>query len=298
MEHVQRLTIVGLGEILWDVFPDGPRFGGAPANFACHAAALGGRAWMVSAVGTDQLGDSAIETLQRHRVATGCVARLADYPTGQVQVAVNGQGQPRYMFGDDEAWDHLAWGNQLAELAGRTDAVCFGTLGQRSRASRHLIQRFVGTISGSALRVCDINLRPPFVDNHVVDDSLQLANVLKLNDDELSALASRYGLSGSAADQMGQLQRHFELRLVALTRGERGSILRQGDRVSELSGMQVVVKDTVGAGDAFTAAITLGLLTGRELEAIHRHAAHVAAFVCTQSGATPALPDALIRPPL
>lgn len=157
----KHLTIVGLGEILWDVFPDGPRFGGAPANFSCHAAALGGRTFMVGAVGADELGDSAIKALQGQRVATERVTRFSDYPTGTVQVKLDGDGQARYEFGKDEAWDHLDWSDEMADLAGRTGAVCFGTLAQRGESSRRTIQRFVSQTPERSLRIFDVNLRPP-----------------------------------------------------------------------------------------------------------------------------------------
>lgn len=287
---MQRHAIVGIGEILWDIFPDGPRFGGAPANFACHAASLGGRAWMVSAVGADDLGVQAMATLQRQQVATECVKHSNDYPTGTVQVEVDDSGQARYEFGRDEAWDHLEWSAEIAALAQRSDAVCFGTLGQRSESSRRMIQRFVAATPERALRVFDINLRPPFFDDEVIEQSLGLANVLKLNDDELPVLAATYGLTGSDADRMRELARRFDLRLVALTRGYRGAVLVQGAEISEFGGVDVTVRDTVGAGDAFTAALTLGLLWDNELEEINRHACQVAAFVCSQAGGTPILP--------
>ncbi len=286
-------TIVGLGEMLWDVFPDGPRFGGAPANFACHAAGLGGNASMVSAVGADELGDEALRTLTGKRVGTEHVTRLSDYPTGTVQVQIDAAGQPQYTFSEDVAWDHLDWTGAMAGLAARADAVCWGTLAQRSQTSQETIERFVAATSPHALRVFDINLRPPYVNDAAIDASLELATVLKLNDDELEVLTKRYDLSGSAADRAGQLVDKFGLRLVALSRGAAGAILREGDRVSESPGMEVDVKDTVGAGDAFAASLTLGLLRGSDLDAINQHACRVAAFVCTQSGATPTLPAEL-----
>jgi fructokinase len=290
--QIQPPTIVGLGEILWDIFPDGPRFGGAPANFVCHVANLCGRAWLVSAVGNDDLGDAAIAALEQHQVATDCIAR-SPHPTGTVQVQIDDAGQPSYHFGTDEAWDHLHWSQLLEDLAKRTSAVCFGTLGQRSEASRQLIRRFIKAVSPDALRILDLNLRPPFVSNDVIQESLQLANILKLNDDELRVLSSFYKLTGSQIEQLQALADQLQLRLIALTRGQSGAILIQGDRVSIADGVKVAVKDTVGAGDAYTATLTAGLLAGRDLDTINRAACEIATFVCSQSGATPKLPKDL-----
>lgn len=290
----RRPVIVGLGEILWDVFPDGAKFGGAPANFASHAAALGGDVRMVSGVGRDELGDAALQTLKKKQLSTDFIQQPENFPTGAVQISVDAAGRPTYEFGRDEAWDHLLWSDALAELARDTDAVCFGTLGQRGRISRQTIQRFVAATRSDCLRVFDINLRPPFVSLPDVDASLRLATVLKLNDDELPVLAEHYGLTGSPIDQLKLLAQRFALRAVVLTRGADGAVLLRGDEISERPGQSVVVKDTVGAGDAFTAAVTLGLLRGLPLDVINRHASRVAAFVCSRAGATPQLPTELL----
>ena len=287
-------VFVGIGEILWDLFPSGRRFGGAPANFACHAAALGCRAAMISAVGQEELGDLAVASLAEHRVDTSLVTQLADLPTGMVRIAIDQDGVATYQFGENEAWDHLAWGDQLGRLAAQTDCVCFGTLSQRSNSSRETIQRFVAEVPDQALRVFDINLRPPPVEEDVIVRSLELANVLKLNHEELPFLASLFGMEGNEVEQMQGLARRFELQLVALTRGADGAILVSGEEVSENPGMEVEVQDTVGAGDAFTAAMALGWLRGEELDAINRFAVRIAGYVCSQSGATPVLPDKIL----
>ena len=284
-------VIVGLGEILWDVFPDGPRFGGAPANFACHVAALGGTAEMVSAVGRDALGERALAELGNRRVGTQGVYRDERRPTGTVTVSLDGDGHASYEFAADTAWDALPWSEELAQLAERTSAVGFGTLGQRSEASRETIRRFVAATPTTALRIFDVNLRPPFVSDAVILESLALANVLKLNDEELPAVAALCGLSGPEVEVMRELADRFTLRAVALTRGPNGAVLLRDGRVSEQPGIETQVVDTVGAGDAYTAVLALGLLQRRNLDAINRGACQVAAFVCSQSGATPQLPD-------
>ena len=286
-------VIVGLGEVLWDVFPYGPRFGGAPANFACSAAGLArGRfdVAMVSAVGIDELGQLAIAALVEHQVNVATVSQI-HYPTGQVHVQLDEQGHATYEFAMDTAWDRLEWSNELEQLAYRSDVVCFGTLGQRSDVSLATIRRFVVATRPTALRILDINLRPPFVSDAVILDSMRLANILKLNDEELSALTRRIGLTGSPAEKLQRLADKFAFQMVALTRGANGAILIRGDEISDHPGLTTHVVDTVGAGDAFTAALALGLLDGRDLETINRTACEVAAFVCSQSGATPKIPE-------
>ena len=285
----QSPVIVGLGEILWDVFPDGPRFGGAPANFACHVAALGGNSQIVSAVGRDKLGEKALAELGNRHVGTRGVHRDEDRPTGIVTVSLDADGHASYEFAADTAWDALPWSGELARLAARTSAVCFGTLGQRSQPSRETIRRFVSATPSTALRIFDVNLRPPFVNDSVILESLALTNVLKLNDEELPAVAALCDLSGSEVEVLRELADRFALRAVALTRGPDGAVLVRDGQVSEHPGVAAEVVDTVGAGDAFTAALALGLLDGSDLEAINQHACQLAAFVCSQSGATPRL---------
>lgn len=292
-----KFHIVGLGEVLWDVFPDGPRFGGAPANFACSAAGIGGdrvSVSVISSVGRDELGQQAIKELEIRRVHTTHVLQQ-DKVTGQVIVTLNTKGSASYRFLDDTAWDNIEWTESLSEAARATDAVCFGTLGQRAPVSRDTIRQFVSKTPTDCLRVLDINLRPPYWTPAVILESLPLANVVKLNSDELPVVAELLKLDGGELDVLRKLQRQFQLKLVALTRGDRGSVLldEQG-HVSDLPGMPVKVADTVGAGDAFTAAVTIGLLQRRSLNETHCWADSVAAFVCTQPGATPVFPASLV----
>lgn len=292
----RRPTVVGLGEILWDVFPDGPRFGGAPANFACSAAELAGDAVhcvMAGSVGSDDLGRRALKSLTAHGVDIRCVS-VQDRPTGQVLVTLDAAGQPGYEFAADTAWDNLVWSDYLRQLAESANAVCFGTLGQRSPPSRDVIQRFVRAMGPDCLRVLDVNLRPPFWSADVLQQSLPLASVLKLNDAELPIVAAVLGIRGSEREMLEQLQRLFELEVVALTRGPLGAVLlnREGE-YSESPAEAVRIADTVGAGDAYTAALVIGLLNGRPLASINDWAVRVAAFVCSQPGATPRFPDSL-----
>jgi fructokinase len=289
-------VIVGLGEVLWDVFPDGPRFGGAPANFTCCAAELGhGQVdvAIVSAVGNDELGRLAIAELNDHQVNSTEVARL-NYPTGQVDVKLDEHGQASYQFATNTAWDHLAWTKELESLANRTNVVCFGTLAQRSNQSQSTIRQFIASTPPSCLRILDINLRWPYWNEDVILQSLAMANALKLNDSELHAITSLLQIRGSDEAVLAQIMERYSLKVIALTRGANGSLLlRDSGELSDLAGQSLDVVDTVGVGDAFTAALALGILGGLSLKAIHLWANEVAAFVCTQAGATPRLPARL-----
>jgi len=294
-----RPTVIGIGEILWDLFPGGPRFGGAPANFACCVAELARDridVYMAGGVGADDLGRRAIEALHAHGVDTSCVA-VVDRPTGQVIVKLDAVGRASYEFAAGAAWDNVAWSDGLEQLAARADAVCFSTLGQRREISRQTIQRFVRATPAKCLRVLDVNIRPPFWNEEIVLQSLQLANVLKVNDAELSVLADMLRWSGADHQLLQQLVDRFSLQLVALTRGAAGAVLlsESGER-SDLPGQPTVVVDTIGAGDSFTAALVIGVLDGLPLSTINAWGNRVAAFVSSQSGGTPQLPDHLHQP--
>ncbi len=289
-----NITIAAIGEVLWDVFPDGARFGGAPANVASHAAALGADAAMVSCVGNDALGQRAVATLRGRGVNTGCVAVSSEFPTGVVNVELDATGKPHFAIGEPAAWDHLSWSESVQRLAGRCDAVCFGTLGQRNPASRKVIQQFVAATRQTALRICDVNLRPPFVDDEIIRASLDLATVLKLSDEELDRVAAACGYRGTEAEMLAQFLDGRNLQLVAVTRGSQGATLLSRVERSDCAGVPVTVRDTVGAGDSFTAAMLCGLLKGTPLNEINQHACRVASYVCSQSGATPALPSRLL----
>ena len=289
--------IIGLGEVLWDVFPSGAVCGGAPANFACHIAGLGERAAMVSAVGDDPLGLAAIAALEARGVDTSHVRVDPHHPTGTVDVAIDSAGVASYLFAADTAWDHLTWEPTLENLARSCAAVCFGTLAQRSNQSRQTIRRFVAAAPASSLRVFDVNLRQEFFDPETILESLKLASVLKLNAEELPVVAAACGEKGtSLLGTLQKIRQRHGLQAAVLTLGAEGSIIVTEREVSEQPGVAVQVVDTVGAGDAFTAAVVIGLLRGLPLAVIHRHAASVAAFVCTQHGATPKIPAALKAP--
>jgi fructokinase len=291
-----KRCIVGIGEVLWDVFPDGPRFGGAPANFACSAAELTSDqvdVFVVGAIGADDLGRRAVESLREHGVDPRFIA-VVEQPTGQVLVKFDAAGHPSYEIAVDTAWDNVPSSDALRQLAGHSDAICFGTLAQRSEITRRTIHQFVRATPASCLRVLDMNLRPPFWNETVVIESLSLANVLKLNDAELAAIGEMLQLDGTDREMLWQLIDRYSLQFVALTRGANGALLMASTGASsESPGQATVVTDTVGAGDAFTAALVIGLLRGLPLTEINAWANRVAAFVCSQPGATPNLPEEL-----
>lgn len=288
-----RPRVVGIGELLWDLLPGGRQLGGAPANFACHAHALGADAGVVSRVGRDADGDALLRRIRELGLPADGIEVDPDAPTGTVSVDVSDDGQPRYTIHEGVAWDRIAGSEAGRALAASADALCFGSLCQRSEPSRSGVQGLVASARPGALRVFDINLRQHFHGRAVVEASLALADVLKVNDGELPVLASMFGLRGDAPEQMARLAAEFGLRAVALTRGARGSLLWSAGHWSDHPGVAVRVVDTVGAGDAFTAAMTLGLLKGWDPDRVNRLANAVAAHVASCAGATPPLPGHL-----
>lgn len=279
---MSRPRILAVGELLWDLFPDGRQLGGAPGNVAHHALSLGADVVLLSRVGRDALGDDAVARLREAGIPPTALQRDPTAPTGTAAVQVDRDGQPRFHLAEDVAWDRIAPPDSV-----RADAVYFGTLAQRAPGSRRTIRRL---LAAGALNVLDLNLRDPHGSDEVIRTSLGLADVVKVSEDELDRCSRLLELGGDRRDRIAELARRFRLRLVALTRGSRGSLLYGGGRWSEHPGLEVPVTDAVGAGDAFTAALLLGLLRGESLDAISRQANQVAAFVCTQRGATPRLP--------
>lgn len=289
--HTQK--VAALGEVLWDMLPEGRRLGGAPANFACHVAQFGLDACLVSAVGNDEPGHAALSELGR-RGLDRYIAVVTDRPTGTVGVQLDAAGIPAYEIHRDVAWDFIPWTDALAELATGVQAVCFGTLALRSPVSRQTLTRFLDAMprGGGRLRVLDVNLRPPLPSDDTVIDALARCNVLKLNDEELPRVAVAVGLPPDLPPEetARRLRADCGLRALILTCGARGSHVFTPDAESHLATPHVDVADTVGAGDSFTAAFTAALLSGADVAKAHRLAVRTSAYVCTQHGATPALP--------
>ncbi|MEQ1852356.1 MAG: carbohydrate kinase [Chthoniobacteraceae bacterium] len=282
--------ILSCGEVLWDLFPEGARFGGAPANFACHAAILGGEVSMLSAVGNDARGDEALTILHGFGIDTSLVQRIADAPTGSVGVSVDAAGKPTFEIHTGSAWDRLAWTDTLETRIAELDAIYFGTLGQRGEKSRTTIRRALGLAKARGiLRVLDVNLRKPFYDPALIRDCIAQASVLKLSDDELAEVAAAcdVALDANPTTTLRALLNRFALDLVVMTRGAKGALLVSAEDSVDQPGIPTKVVDTVGAGDSFTAALVLGLLRGDAREVILRKACETASAVCAQSGAVP-----------
>jgi fructokinase len=285
--------VIGIGELLWDLLPSGPRMGGAPANFACHAQALGAAGAIISSVGADDLGSRLLECLADLGVLTSGISTDPTRPTGTVTVQLGTGGQPCFNIRDGVAWERIqAQATEMGMMAAAS-AICFGTLGQRSPASRLAIRQLVEATSPAALRVFDVNLRQSYDSSDLIHHSLDLANVVKLSDSELPVIAGLLNLVGNVRDQLAALLDRYELRMIAYTRGSDGSILWDGVHWCEHPGLLAEVKDTIGAGDSFTAAATLGLLQGWPLEWISEAANEVAAHVCSCAGAIPPMPGEL-----
>ena len=285
----QRFHVIGIGEMLWDIFPEGKRLGGAPTNFCCHCRQLGAEAVPVSAVGRDEFGREILDTLSAMGLPADQVAVDPVHPTGKVLVMLD-KGKPTYAIARDVAWDHIPMTPMLAGLAHRADAVCFGSLAQRGPVSCATIHAVLGAMNPDALKLFDVNLRQTFYSAELLRRSLEHCNILKVSDEELPVLADLFTLAGNVEEQLPALIETFSLRLVAYTRGGQGSLLLGREGYHDHPGFPVEAINTVGAGDSFTAALCLGLLSQRSLAEINEQANRIAAFVCTQDGATPELP--------
>ncbi|HEX4121069.1 MAG TPA: carbohydrate kinase [Verrucomicrobiae bacterium] len=284
-------NVIGIGEVLWDILPSGRQMGGAPANFAFHAGALGARSQVISRVGRDSLGEEILKRLQSLGLSTTEIQIDPARPTGTVSVELASDGQPQFTIHENVAWDNLALENNASAAVVGADAVAFGTLAQRSEMSRGTIRSLLAAARPGALRILDINLRQKYYSREIIEVSLGLANVLKLNDAELRIVGELLEIFGNVQQLMEALARRYGLRLVCLTRGAHGSLLYSDGQWADDPGELVAVKDTVGAGDAFTAAFAMELLAGKPLSAINRRANQVARYVCSCEGATPPLPN-------
>lgn len=286
--------VVGMGEALWDVLPEGKKLGGAPANFAYHVSQFGLESRVVSAVGEDKLGAEILENF-RQKQLYGLIETVP-YPTGTVQVELDAEGVPCYDIKEGVAWDNIPYTQALEGLACQTRAVCFGSLAQRSVVSRQTIHRFLDAMPDDAdtLRIFDINLRQSFYTKEILCDSFKRCNVLKINDEELVTVSRMFGYPGiDLQDKCWILLAKYNLKMLILTCGVNGSYVFTPGHISFVETPKVQVADTVGAGDSFTAAFTSAILRGRSVAEAHRLAVDTSAYVCTQQGAMPILPDTL-----
>ena len=287
-------VIVGMGEALWDVLPEGKKIGGAPANFAYHVSQFGFDSRIVSAVGEDTDGTEIMDVFQKKALKT-MIARVP-YPTGTVQVTLDAVGVPCYDIKEAVAWDNIPFTGELKSLALNTRAVCFGSLAQRSQVSRDTIKRFLDAMPDldGNLKIFDVNLRQGFYTKEILCDSMSRCNVLKINDEELVVISRIFDYPGiDLQDKCWILLAKYNLKMLILTCGTNGSYVFTPGVVSFQETPRVAVADTVGAGDSFTAAFTSAVLAGKPVQEAHKLAVEVSAFVCTQSGAMPELPEVL-----
>lgn len=285
-----KKIVVGIGEILWDVFGNKKVLGGAPANFSYHISQFGYEGYAVSAVGKDNDGDEILTSLEQKDLKN--IIRSVDFPTGTVQVTLDKAGIPKYEICENVAWDNIPFDHESEKLAKITDAVCFGSLAQRSTVSRQSIQNFINNMSAKSLKIFDINLRQHFYSKEMLIESMEMANILKINDEEALIVADLFGYEEKKEEAICErLQNNFNFDIVILTKGIKGSCVFTQHEVSVMDTPIVEVVDTVGAGDSFTAAFVASHLQGKSLKQSHQLAVDVSAYVCTQQGAMPPLPD-------
>ncbi|HOJ09547.1 MAG TPA: carbohydrate kinase [Clostridiales bacterium] len=314
----KKYTIAGVGEILWDMLPSGKQLGGAPANFVYHASALGADAYIVSTVGNDNLGREIINKINIMGLSSRYIQINNNHPTGTVEVKLDNRGIPSYFIHENVAWDYIYSEKEESELLGKADAICFGTLGQRSETSRNTILKMlenareaskaedpenVENAESQCIRVFDINLRQHFYNKEIIHNSLKHADIFKLNDEELPVVSKLLGLGHEICEEdknstlniLWKLAEKYSLKLIALTRGSKGSLLLSEGRVSDHPGFPADIVDTVGAGDAFTAAVIMGFLKKLDLDEINCLANRIGSYVCTREGGTPKLPEELVK---
>ena len=292
--------ILGIGELLWDVLPEGPRLGGAPANFTVMAGRLGNHAAILSRIGRDDLGRKVVRVLDPLPADASHLQVDPEHETGRVTVSLH-HGQPEYIIHQPAAWDFLELSGEWVQLAERADAICFGSLAQRSAESRQTIQTLVAQTSKECVRVFDVNLRAPYYSGEVIQESLELASVMKMNDAEVPLVLSLLGLPEEDEEDAVSLRLGAErllaefptLQMVAVTRGGHGSLLVARDEWHEHPGIPARVADTIGAGDAFTAALTHYLLRGADLAMLNEAGNRWGSWVASQSGAMPPLSESV-----
>jgi len=284
--------VIGFGELLWDMLPAGKQIGGAPGNFAFHAAQCGMNSCLMSAVGVDDLGDELLHLADLRGLHY--IVSKTDKPTGTVDVRLDDNGIPQYVIHENVAWDYISFTPEEEKLVKRAEAFCFGTLAQRNNESRATLLHLLQLMKPTALKIFDINLRQHFYDEEIIRESLSRCNVLKLNEDEIKIIGYILGHGETNAQRLcEQLLEDYALRFLIFTCGAKGSYVMSHAENSYLKTPQVKVADTVGAGDAFTAAFCAAYMFGKSLQEAHRLAVEISAYVCTQHGAMPVLPDEL-----
>ncbi len=291
MESTNQMVIVGLGEVLWDMLPDGKKIGGAPANFAYHMSQCDFPTYLVSAVGNDELGEQIRDTLSE--AGLNVLLPVVEQPTGTVDVELDSEGIPQYTIRENVAWDNIPFTPEVEALAKRTATVCFGTLAQRGEQSRKTIEAYLAAMPEEGVKVCDMNLRGNYYSKEVIESSMRVSDVVKVNKEELVEICRVLGVEFT--DQhlvVRDFLEQYKLEMFIVTCGTEGSFVYCEDQSATcLPTPAVEVVDTVGAGDAFTAIFVAGMLGGLEVRWAHMLAVEAAAYVCTQAGAMPILPD-------
>ncbi len=291
-DNLENKYCVGLGEILFDVLPTGSQLGGAPANFAYHAGQHGLCSVAVSAIGNDELGDEALRILDEKQLKY--VLPRVDYPTGTVPVTLDADGVPTYDIRLGVAWDNIPFTDSIREVAVNCCAVCWGSLAQRSESSRRTIYQFLDHTPQNCLKIFDINLRQNFYDKDIICESLSRCNILKINDEELVTLGRLFGYPGlDIQDKCWLILGKYNLDMLVLTCGVNGSYVFAPGSMSYMETPKVDVVDTVGAGDSFTGTFCASILRGDSIADAHKRAVEVSAYVCTQAGAMPEIPQTL-----
>ena len=291
----QKRYVVGLGEVLWDVLPEGKKLGGAPANFAYHAGQFLGsdNTIAISALGDDKLAEETLEALREHNL-NDLLPRVP-YPTGTVQVQLDEQGVPTYDIKENVAWDNIPFDDDIRHIAENCRAVCFGSLAQRNVVSRTTIQKFLDATPDDCLKIFDINLRQQFYTKEVLKESMQRCNILKINDEELVLIGRMFGYPGlDIENKCWLILGKYNLDMLVLTCGTNGSYVFRPGEMSYQATPHVEVADTVGAGDSFTGSFCAAILNGKSMVEAHKLAVAVSAYVCTQNGAMPALTPELL----
>lgn len=294
MSNSQQNYIVGIGEALWDMLPEGRKIGGAPANFTYHVSQFGLDAVAVSAVGDDELGAEIRQTFEEKDLQTQLAT--VPYPTGTVAVTLDAKGIPQYEICEGVAWDNIPFSPELEALARNTIAVCYGTLAQRNSVSRKTIESFIAAMPADGIKICDINLRGTFYNKEILESSMRACDILKINDEEIDEVSRLLGAEFPSQRMAAlNLMSRYEVDILILTCGTNGSYIYSMDGTeSFLPTPKVKVADTVGAGDSFTGAFIAALLCGKDIKKAHALAVEVSAYVCTQNGAMPELPDEII----
>ena len=287
-------NVIGIGEILWDVFPERKILGGAPANFAYHVSQFGLNSYAISAIGNDLLGKEILDSLVEKHL--DFLIENVDFPTGTVRVTLNEKGVPQYEICEGVAWDNIPFTQQSEELARICDAVCFGSLAQRNTVSRTTILKFLEIVPATALKIFDINLRQHFYTKEIIENSLKHCNILKINDEEVIVIAELFDWQGLSEETVcKKILDTYSLKIVILTKGAIGSSVITVNEASYIDTPKVHVADTVGAGDSFTGTFVAALLNGESVRNAHKLAVEVSAYVCTQHGGMPKLPDAFVE---